>query len=227
MRPAFYALRPGGWRDYVTLLHPPYTLWHLSYVALGAALAPRMDWPLLGWTALAFFLAMGVGAHALDELQGRPLQTRIPAPALVALAAVSIGGACAIGAVIAAERTLWLLAFVAAGGFIIVAYNLELFGGAFHSAFWFAASWGAFPVLTAYFASAHTIRGAAVAGAAYAFALSWVQRMLSTPVRAVRRKPAGEVTIAERAIAPAAERALQVLVEASVLVAAAALLARA
>ena len=36
-RPAFYALRSGGWRDYVTLLHPPYTLWHLSYAAMGAA----------------------------------------------------------------------------------------------------------------------------------------------------------------------------------------------
>ena len=38
-RPAFYALRGGGWRDLVTLLHPPYTAWHLSYVALGAAAA--------------------------------------------------------------------------------------------------------------------------------------------------------------------------------------------
>src|SRR5919205_3628707 len=69
-RPAFYALRPGGWRDYITLLHPPYTLWHLSYVAVGAALAPRVDWTLLGWTTLAFALAMGVGAHALDEMSG-------------------------------------------------------------------------------------------------------------------------------------------------------------
>ncbi len=226
MRPAFYALRPGGWRDYVTLLHPPYTLWHLSYVALGAALAPRMDWPLLGWTTLAFFLAMGVGAHALDELQGRPLQTLIPAPVLVALAVVSIGAACAIGCVIAVERTLWLLVFVAAGGFIVVAYNLELFGGRFHGDFWFPTAWGAFPVLTAYFAAAHTIRGAAVAAAAYAFAMSWVQRTLSTPVRAVRRKPASEVTDAARAIAPAAERALEVLAAAAVLVAGATLLAR-
>ena len=226
-RPAFYALRQGGWRDYVTLLHPPYTLWHLSYVALGAALAPRLDWPLLGWTTLAFFLAMGVGAHALDELQGRPLQTLIPARVLAALAAASIGAACAIGVAIAAERTLWLLVFVGAGGFIVVAYNLELFGGAFHGGFWFAAAWGAFPVLTAYFAAAHTIRGAAVAGAGYAFAASFAPRTLSTPVRAVRRKPASEVTDAERAIAPPAERALQALAAASVLVAAAALLARA
>ena len=95
-----------------------------------------MDWALLGWTTLAFFLAMGVGAHALDELQGRPLQTLIPARVLAALAAVSIAAACAIGCAIAVERTLWLLAFVAAGGFIVVAYNLELFGGAFHGGLW-------------------------------------------------------------------------------------------
>jgi hypothetical protein len=231
LKPAFYALRQGGWRDYVTLLHPPYTLWHLSYVAVGAALAPQMDshmdWGLLGWTLLAFFLAMGIGAHALDELAGRPLQTLIPARVLVALAAASIGVACAIGCAIAVQRTLWLLVFVAAGGFIVVAYNLELFGGAFHGDLWFAAAWGAFPVLTAYFAPAHTLRGAAIAAAAYAFAMSWAQRALSTPVRAARRKPASEVTDPERAIAPPAERALQALTAASVLVAAALLLARA
>jgi hypothetical protein len=187
-RPSFYALRPGGWRDYVTLLHPPYTLWHLSYVAVGAALAPHMDWPLLGWTTLAFALAMGVGAHALDELRGRPLQTRISPPMLVTLAVVSISGACAIGVAVAISRTLWLLVFVAVGAFLVVAYNLELFGGTFHGGLWFPAAWGAFPVLTAYFASARTLHAAAFAGAAYAFASSSAQRQLSTPVRLVRRR---------------------------------------
>jgi hypothetical protein len=186
-RPAFYALRPGGWRDYVTLLHPPYTLWHLSYVALGAALAPRMQWGLLGWTVLAFALAMGIGAHALDELQGRPLRTQIPSSVLVGLAAVSIAAACAIGVVVAARTTLWLVAFVVFGGIVVVAYNLELFGGAVHSDLWFAATWGALPVLTAYFASAERIRGEAVAAAAFALLVSLAQRRLSTEVRMVRR----------------------------------------
>lgn len=225
-RPAFYALRSGGWRDYVTLLHPPYTLWHLSYVAVGAALAPRMDWALLGWTTLAFALAMGVGAHALDELTGRPLQTQIPDRALAALASASIAAACAIGCAIAVSRDLWLLVFIAAGAFIVVAYNLELFGGTFHGGLWFPAAWGAFPVLTAYFAAAHTLRGAAIAAAAYAFATSWVQRTLSTPVRAVRRKPVEEVTDGERALAPHAEQALKGLAVAAVLIAGALLLAR-
>ncbi|MGH3009224.1 MAG: hypothetical protein ACRDLM_07455 [Gaiellaceae bacterium] len=236
-RPAFYALRSGGWRDYITLLHPPYTLWHLSYVAVGAALAPHMDWALLGWTTLAFALAMGVGAHALDELTDRPLQTRIPARMLVGLAAVSIGAGCAIGIAIAASRDFWLLVFVAVGGFIVVAYNLELFGGAFHGGLWFPAAWGAFPVLTAYFASAHTLRGDAFAAAAYAFATSWVQRRLSTPVRLVRRRVVaidGEMQLDDGSrvrldgdsLAGAAEASLQALAMAVVLIAAALLLAR-
>ena len=96
-RPAFYALSPGSWRDYVTLLHPPYTAWHLSYVVIGAALAPQWFPGRLGAAVAAFFLAVGIGAHALDELHGRPLSTRIPATVLTALAGVSIVGAVAIG----------------------------------------------------------------------------------------------------------------------------------
>src|SRR5205814_465749 len=81
-RPAFYAARPGGWREWWTILHPPYTAWHLSYVVIGATLAPRTDGGRLTVTALAFFLAVGVAAHALDELHGRPLHTDIPSAVL-------------------------------------------------------------------------------------------------------------------------------------------------
>ena len=77
VRPAFYAMRPGGWRDYVTVLHLPYTAWNLSYVALGAALAPHFRTGRMLWTMAAFALALGVAAHVLDELNGRPLRTKI------------------------------------------------------------------------------------------------------------------------------------------------------
>ena len=219
-RPAFYALRPGGWRDYVTLLHPPYTLWHLSYVAVGAALAPHMKWALLGWTLLAFFLAMGVGAHALDELNGRPLRTQISSALLVALATTSIAGACAIGLAVAATTTWWLAVFIACGAFIVVAYNLELFGGAFHSDLWFALAWGVFPVATAYFASARTLRAETAAAALFALLTSLAQRTLSTQVRFARRE------LGDPAATRPAEVALQLLAGALPLIAAALLLAR-
>src|SRR3954467_13329614 len=117
-RPAFYALRPGGWRDLLTLLHPPYTAWHLSYVALGAAAAPELHGDRLVATLAAFFLGVGVCAHALDELSGRPLGTRLSDGVLIGLAAVALAGAVAVGIVGAATVSLWLVPFVVAGAFI-------------------------------------------------------------------------------------------------------------
>ena len=186
-RPAFYALRGGGWRDYVTLLHVPYTVWHLSYVALGWAVTPGSHETRLAGALVAFALAVGIGAHALDELNGRPLRTGIPSPVLGASAAVSIGVACAIGVVGAATYSWWLVAFVVVGGFVVCAYNLEWFGGRFHTDVWFALSWGAFPALTAGFANAKRLTWALILVAGACYALSRAQRTLSTEVRLLRR----------------------------------------
>ena len=181
--PAFYALRSGGWRDYVTLLHLPYTAWHLSYVVVGACLAASVDWPVLGLTVLAFTLAMGVGAHALDELNGRPLGTSIPDGVLVGLAVVSVGVAAAIGVAVGLDRTLWIVALVVLGAALVPVYNLELLGGRAHTDVGFALAWGAFPVVTAYVAQTGTLRGEALLAALWATLLSLAQRRLSTPAR--------------------------------------------
>jgi hypothetical protein len=192
-RPAFYALRPGGWRDLVTLLHPPYTLWHLSYVAIGAAAAPQIYPGRLAAALAAFFLAVGVGAHSLDELHGRPLGTRLSHSVLVALAAGGLGGGIAIGIAGTILVSPTLAPLVLAGGFLVLAYNLELLGGRFHTNFWFAAAWGAFPALTGWWSNAlalHSVRQAIAASTAVlaCFWLSVAQRRLSTPVRELRRR---------------------------------------
>ena len=187
-RPAFYALRTGGWRDLITLLHPPYTAWHLSYVAIGAAAAPALHGDRLAAALGAFFLGVGVCAHALDELNGRPLGTALSDRTLVALAAVGLVGAVGIGLVGVVVVSVQLAPLVAAGGFIVVAYNLELFGGRFHSDTWFALAWGAFPAFTSYWANALTLRPAGVLVTAACFALSAAQRRLSTPARELRRR---------------------------------------
>ncbi len=236
--PAFYAMRSGGWRDYVTLLHPPYTLWHLSYVALGAALASEVRLDRLAGTLVAFFLALGIGAHALDELNGRPLRTRIPETVLRALAIAGLGGAVALG-IVAASTVVGpgLYLFIAAGIVLALGYPLELAGGRLHSDLWFAVAWGAFPVLTGAFASGGSLTTAAIIGAAYALALSYAQRVLSTWVRMLRRRTetvTGEIALAsgdrialdrQRLIA-APEAGLQWLTVVAVLVAVAALAMR-
>jgi len=210
-RPAYYAARRGGWRDWWTLLHPPYTAWHLSYVVIGAALAPRVQLTNLIATLLAFFLATGLAAHALDELRGRPLRTAIPAAALVAVVVAGLLGALALG-VCGVIRVGWpLIPYMVAGPVLVIAYNAELFGGLMHTDVGFAAAWGAFPVLTAYTAQTGGLAVAPVLAAAGAFALSAAQRELSTPARNIRRRAErveGRVIFADGRIVPVTAQGL-------------------
>jgi hypothetical protein len=221
----------------VTLLHPPYTLWHLGYVVIGACLAPHLPLARTSAAVAAFALALGVGAHALDELRGRPLRTQIPGKVLVGLAAASIVAAAAIGVVVALEFSLWLLAFVAFGSFVVCAYNLELFGGRFHSDLWFALAWGAFPLLTGYFTATGRLTAGAAVAAAFAALLSTAQRTLSRQVRTVRRSVVsvrGELELVDgtrtqldaATLTLPAERALRTLAAAVVALAAALLVLR-
>jgi hypothetical protein len=188
-RPAFYALRTGGWRDLVTLLHPPYTAWHLSYVALGAAAAPgALHGDRLAAALGAFFLAVGISAHALDELHGRPLRTRLRLGVLVTLAVLGLAGAVALGVLGCVIVSPLLVPLIVAGTLLVPAYNLELFGGRLHSDHWFALAWGAFPAFTGYFVQSLQIRLEGVLVAAACYLVSLAQRRLSTPVRELRRR---------------------------------------
>jgi hypothetical protein len=187
-RPAWYAAQPGAWRDWVTVLHPPYTAWHLGYVLVGAGLARRVDFVRLAGTLLAFGLAVGVAAHALDELRGRPLRTRISSRALAVAAALALASAAVIGGIGIHVVGLGLLGFVVAGVVLVVGYNLELLGGRLHNDIVFAAAWGGFPVLTSFYAQTSSITVAAVAGAAFAYGASHAQRVLSAEARHLRRR---------------------------------------
>jgi hypothetical protein len=236
-RPAFYAARQGPWRDWWTLLHPPYTAWHLSYVVIGACLAPHVRLTPLLAALGAFFLAVGVAAHALDELHGRPLRTRIPGPALVAVTVISLAGAVTIG-VDGLVNVGWpLVPFLIIGPLLVIAYNAELFHGVVHTDLGFAAAWGAFPVLAAYVGETGRLDIAPVLAAGAALGLSMAQRSLSTPARTLRRKTAsvtGSMTLSDgkvveldraRLLAPL-ELALRVMAWSVVLLAAALAIAR-
>lgn len=187
-RPAFYAVGGGRLGDLLTLLHPPYTAWHLSYFALGAATAPTLHAGRLLWGLLAFALAVGVAAHALDELHDRPLRTGLADRTLAALAAVSLAGAVAIGVAGSISVTPWLAPLVLAGGVFLPVYNLELLGGRLHSDLFFAVGWGGFPAFTGYFIEAERVSAPGVLIALGCTVLSVAQRRLSRPARELRRR---------------------------------------
>jgi hypothetical protein len=201
---AFYARDGDGRADWWTVLHPPYTLWHLSYVVIGAAVAPRLSWAMLGATVLAFFLAVGLAAHALDELQGRPLGTSISDRTLRTVATVSLLGAAVVGILAVPHSGPLLVPCIALGVLLVLGYNLELFGGVVHTDLGFAAAWGGFPVLVGFLAQAPPLSRPVTAGALglalVATGLSYTQRLLSTPARVLRRRVSklqGEVTMSD------------------------------
>ncbi len=186
--PAYYA-KTGTLRgDALALLHPPYTAWHLSYILLGAGLAPRLSWTLLVLVLLAFFGGTGISAHALDELNGRPLSTGFTDRQLKEITLAGFGLALTCSLIGVALISWWVLPLALVGGVLVAAYALEWWGGVVHTDLGFGLCWGGFPVLVGYWTQAETLGWAALFGAAAATWLSLAQRRLSTPARFVRRR---------------------------------------
>ncbi len=190
--PSFYArprlLRSRWMQDWWTVLHPPYTMLHLSLVTTGACLVGPVNSNRLLLTLAAFFLAVGVGAHSLDELNGRPLNTTIPTWQLVTASVIGMGGAVALGVIGLFLVSFYLAIFIVIGAFIAVVYNLELFHGKLHTGIVLVLGWGAFPVLTAYYAQHARLGVAAFIAAAFGVLVTQIQRTLSTPARDLRRR---------------------------------------
>ena len=190
--PSFYAqprlLSKGALRDWWTVLHPPYTLLHLSLVAIGACLTSPVSAPRLVATLAAFFLAVGVGAHCLDELHGRPLHTNLATWQLITAAIVGLGGAVGLGVVGIFVVGGWFSLFIAFGVFVAVSYNLELFAGRFHTRAVVVLSWGGFPMLTAYYAQHRALSLGAFLAAGFGTLMTLAQQQLSTPARELRRR---------------------------------------
>jgi hypothetical protein len=187
-RPAFYSLGRGRVGELLTLLHPPYTAWHLSYYAIGCAVAPTLHLDRLLWGLVAFGLAVGVAAHALDELNDRPLGTSFSDRTLIVLAVVTLLGALAIGVAGVLTVSVWLAPFVLVGALFLPAYNLELIGGRVHRDIWFAVGWGAFPAFTGYFITAQKVALPGLLIAIGCLVMSVAQRRLSSPARELRRR---------------------------------------
>ncbi len=183
---AFYARTGSRRADLVSLLHLPYTLWHVSYVAIGAALADTIDWLILAGSLLAFIVGLGVGAHALDEVKSRPLATSLSDRTLWVLGCGAMLVAAVIAVVGAFVVSPWVAAWGGAGVLLATGYALEW--PVIHSDLGFALAWGGFPVLVGYWAQTQSIDLSVFAVSAAATLLSLAQRRLSTPARFVRRR---------------------------------------
>lgn len=186
-RRSYYAHRGSVWNDLISLLHPPYTVWHLSYVAIGAGLAAELDVVRLLGTLTAFAFGLGISAHAFDEVHSRPLRTSLSDTALWGLGAAGLVGVAVVTVIGAVVISPWVIAWAAAGVLLATGYGLE-WSRLLHSDPGFALAWGAFPVVVGHWAQAESMSPAVIAAAAAAAFFTLAQRRLSTPARFVRRR---------------------------------------
>jgi hypothetical protein len=187
IKSSWYTVSGGHVQDFITLLHPPYTLWHLSYVVLGIAISPviRPDRSIA--VVIAYFLGLGIGAHALDESAGNPLKTKFTKKNLYIMGVLGLGSAIAIGIYYTLTVSLLLSLFIVAETFFALVYNLELLQKRFHTSLVFALSWGSIPLLTSFYVNSLVITPVAALMAVAVGLLTLVQKTLSLQVRTMRR----------------------------------------
>jgi hypothetical protein len=176
-------------RAAVGLLFLPYTGMVLAFTLFGAMLAEIVYWDRVAAILAIYFLALGIGAHALDALgsrESKPWGEMFSKRQLSLLAFLSVAAAYAIGIpyMLGPAPLLWWIAILE--GFFLLAYNLEWFRGRFHTDGWFALSWGALPVLAGYVLQTNSVSLAALLVAAAAGALSLVEIKASRPYKRLK-----------------------------------------
>ena len=172
---------------WLNLLHWPYTLWHLSYIVIGASMAATINWGPLIWMLIAFALGMGVAAHAFDLVRGDPLKLALSTPKLAWVGGISLVLAATIGVwqtVIGAIPPTSGI-FVAIGLLLVLGYNLEFWH--MHGDWQFATWWAVFPVLVGYFTQSTEWNWLLIPMVLFAYNSAMAQRILSTQSRYLRR----------------------------------------
>ncbi len=182
---------PLKFRILIGLLFLPYTGMVLTYAVIGSMMADHIHWNRVWAIVVIYFLALGIGGHALDALGSKGLKPwgRILSErGLLILAITSITGAYTIGIYYMVLYTplLWLIAIPE--GFFLLAYNLEWFNGRFHTDGWFALSWGSLPVLAGYILQTNQVSFASLLVAASMGLLSLVEIKASRPYKKMKRE---------------------------------------
>jgi 4-hydroxybenzoate polyprenyltransferase len=167
----------------------PYSLMNASYVLVGSLIAPAVHYDRMLGMTVVYLLAVGVSAHSLDAMApNKPWGGFLTRRQLGALAAGALIPALAIGLYYALSVALLLIPLGLGELFFLLAYNLELFNGTFHTDFWFAASWGFLPVLAGYVVQTDSLGLSSLWGGLFGFFTAYIEIKASRPYKALKRE---------------------------------------
>ena len=183
---------PLKFRAFIGMLFLPYTGMCISFTIIGSMLSESILWDRVLSIFIIYFLALGVSAHAADNLGSKKIKPWGNFFTTFELKLMVIGGlsvSYAIGIYYIIIFTPLLLIIAIMEGFFLFAYNFELFNGFFHNNFWFAVSWGSLPLLAGFVIQTNSISILSLFSSTIAFLIAYSEIRISRIYKELKRKP--------------------------------------
>ena len=183
---------PLKFRAFIGMLFLPYTGMCISFTIIGSMLSESILWDRVLSIFIIYFLALGVSAHAADNLGSKKIKpwgnffTTFELKLMV-IGGLSVSYAIGIYYIIIFVPLLLIIAIIE--GFFLFAYNFELFNGFFHNNFWFAVSWGSLPLLAGFVIQTNSISILSLFSSTIAFLIAYSEIRISRIYKELKRKP--------------------------------------
>ena len=181
---------PLKFRVFIGLMFLPYTGMCVSFTILGSMLAPTITWDRVAAVSLIYGLALGISAHAADNLgsKKKPWGMYFNSKGLWMMVALGLIVAYSIAAYYIIYYVPNLLAVGVLEGFFVFAYNLELFRGRLHTDGCFIFSWGILPVFAGYIMQTNTFGPIPLLFSTLTAIISYVHIKISRRYKELRRQ---------------------------------------
>lgn len=173
-----------------TILHIPYTFMCISFLIVGFAISKPVNITALLLISAAYFLGLGIAAHAFDQLpgQGSSYVQYLKPKELLAMGIVSLMIAWwLVGYFIITWQAWHMIWLMFLQSFFGIAYPVsKLFKGFFHNDFWFAVGFGLMPPIIGFYANTLTLAWIIIPFALVCFLIARIEILLSRFSRKLR-----------------------------------------
>lgn len=192
MRKAWYHLEGSKKAELWTILHLPYTLMCIAFLAVGFAIHKPVNWELFGAAILAYFLGLGLAAHAFDQLSltGSRYVKYLTRRELLAIGISSLITAIAIGVFYMVKYSLWhLIWLIPLQAIFAIGYPIgETFRGKLHNDISFSFSFGALPPLVGFYVNTGELSLVVLPFMVLCGLVAYIEILLSRQCRRLRKE---------------------------------------
>jgi len=192
MKKNWYQMEGSKLKEFITIMHIPYTMMCISFLTMGFAISGIRDYGLYILTFISYFLGLGISSHCFDQLTGMGSRyvEKLKDDDLIFIGIFSLVISILIGIISMIDYKLWnLIWLIPIQSFFVFSYPLaKTFRGKFHSDFWFSISFGAIPVIIGNYVNTGGFDVMVFVFASFCVIISYIEILLSRHSRYMRKE---------------------------------------